>query len=68
MNTVYVVFGIDMEGFKLGHEELKVFEDRTEAYEYYKSKIESHFIYSFIQTVKIEKKKPRSTEWIQKNT
>lgn len=68
MNTVYVVFGVDMEGFKLGHEDLKVFEDRTEAYEYYKAEVEPKYMYAFIQTREVEKKKPRSHPWIQKNT
>ena len=68
MDTVYVVFGLDWDGFGLGKEDLKVFSDRVEAYEYYKAEVEPKYMYAFIQTRKVEKKKPRSRPWKQKNT
>lgn len=56
MDKVYVVFGVDIEGYKLGPELLKAFESRKEAYEYYKAEVENRYMYSFIQTVDLERK------------
>lgn len=69
MNTVYVVFGVDWGEFELKGEILKVFEDRVEAYDYYKDEVEPHFMYAFIQKVQVDRKKgSRYHAWIQKNT